>query len=246
MVERRARRVLREILSRSTARVANLVRRDLDDYLRTLRYVKPAWMPREFAGDAALPCPDGCGFCSRHEQHLCMPIVEITSRCDLACPVCLVDAGRPWDMSRRSSRRLLDAPDRGRAADRRAEPLRRRTADASRIARAAGRGPAARPEIVRVSISTNGLALLARAGAAARPAAAQRRRLAAIRRFRRRDLPDVARPTAVGREKRQILDLLAAGGHLDVADDDRGRRRQRRPVRPPFSTTSSRSRTWSA
>ena len=141
----------------------SLVWRDVDDYLRSLRYVKPAWVPQEFAGDASAACPTGCGFCSRHEQHLCMPIVEITSRCDLACPVCLVDAGQPWAMTRAEFAQMLD---RLIAAERQID-----------ILNLSGGEPLvhpevlalidealSRPEIVRVSISTNGLALLREPG----------------------------------------------------------------------------------
>jgi len=137
----------------------NLIRRGLEDYLTTLRYVKPAWVPREFSGKASAACPDGCGFCSRHEQHLCMPIVEITTRCDLACPVCLVDAGGAWDMAPPEFAGLLDALI---AAERQID-----------ILNLSGGEPLLHPEllrlvdealsrreIVRVSISTNGLALL--------------------------------------------------------------------------------------
>jgi 7,8-dihydro-6-hydroxymethylpterin dimethyltransferase len=135
------------------------IRADVDDYLRTLRYVKPAWTPREFAGSTSAPCPEGCGFCSKHEQHLCMPIVEITSRCDLACPVCLVDAGRAEDMTLRQFTRVLDGLI---AAEGQIDVL-----------NLSGGEPLvhpellalvdealARPEIIRVSISTNGMALL--------------------------------------------------------------------------------------
>ena len=38
-------------------------------------------------------CPDDCGLCPSHEQHTCLAILEITSRCDLNCPVCLAAAG---------------------------------------------------------------------------------------------------------------------------------------------------------
>ena len=86
----------------------SFIRRGLNEYLSAHRYVKPAWQPREFAGDDAKPCPEGCGFCSRHEQHLCMPIIEITSRCNMACPVCIVDAGRCWDMSVNQFSTVLD------------------------------------------------------------------------------------------------------------------------------------------
>jgi 7,8-dihydro-6-hydroxymethylpterin dimethyltransferase len=35
-----------------------------------------------------LGCPWDCGLCPDHEQHSCLAIVEITSACDLACPIC--------------------------------------------------------------------------------------------------------------------------------------------------------------
>jgi uncharacterized radical SAM superfamily Fe-S cluster-containing enzyme len=137
----------------------NLVRHGMESYLQALHYVKPAWVPREFSGTASVPCPDGCGFCSRHEQHLCMPIVEITARCDLSCPICLVDAGAEWDMAPAEFSGLLDSLI---AAERQID-----------ILNLSGGEPLlhpgllqlvddalARPEIVRVSISTNGLALL--------------------------------------------------------------------------------------
>ncbi len=88
-------------------RERTLVYGDVEQYLRTQRFVKPAWVPQEFKGDSAQPCLEGCGLCSRHEQHLCMPIIEITARCDLECPVCLVGAGRKWDMTREEFRRVL-------------------------------------------------------------------------------------------------------------------------------------------
>jgi len=136
------------------------VRSDVADYLASLRYVKPAWTPREFAGNSRAACPDGCGFCDRHEQHLCLPIVEITSRCDLDCPVCIADAGRPWDMSLSEFSSLLDALIRAEGQ--------------MNVLNFSGGEPLihpqvlafveealSRPEIVRVNISTNGLRLLA-------------------------------------------------------------------------------------
>lgn len=188
----------------------NLVRRDLPDYLRTLRYVKPAWIPQQFAGDTTAACPDGCGFCVRHEQHVCMPIVEITTRCDLACPVCLVDAGGGWDLALADFRRMLDGL---LAGERQID-----------ILNLSGGEPLmhpellplvdealSRPEIVRVSISTNGLALL--------------RQPALLSQLRQRNVVvslqfDGFRPeiyhTLRGRplldEKLQLLDLLRDSG----------------------------------
>ena len=186
------------------------VRADVEDYLRTLRYVKPAWVPREFAGNAAAACPSGCGFCSRHEQHLCMPIVEITSRCDLACPACLVDAGRPWDITRAELARMLDKLI---AAERQidvlnfsgGEPLVH--PDLLDLVDEALR----RPEIVRVSISTNGLALLARPELVDR---LQQRNVVVSLQFD--GFRDEAYQTLRGRpllaEKLRVLDLLGRSG----------------------------------
>ena len=137
----------------------NLVRHDVDDYVKSLRFVKPAWTPVESYGDRNASCPDGCGMCSRHEQHLCMPIIEVTSRCDLSCPVCLVDAGAGRDMSRDEFRAILDQLIKSELQ-----------IDVLNIS---GGEPLmhpglltlvddalARPEIVRVSVSTNGLRFL--------------------------------------------------------------------------------------
>ncbi|MHC4085131.1 MAG: radical SAM protein [Planctomycetota bacterium] len=141
----------------------NLVQRDVENYLKTQRYVKPAWVPNEFAGESNVACPRGCGFCDRHEQHLCMPVVEITSRCDLSCPVCIVDAGQAWDMTVEEFGNLIDGLI--------------RTENQVDVLNLSGGEPLihpnlleivdkalSRPEIVRVSISTNGLALLREPG----------------------------------------------------------------------------------
>jgi 7,8-dihydro-6-hydroxymethylpterin dimethyltransferase len=138
-----------------------LIRRDVDDYVRTLRYVKPAWIPQVFSGDASAACPDGCGYCTRHEQHLCMPILEITSRCDLACPICLVDAGPTWDIGRAEFAKLLDGL---LAAERQIDVLNISGGEPLLHPNLLGLidDALARPGIVRVSISTNGLELLRR------------------------------------------------------------------------------------
>ena len=137
-----------------------MVRSDAADYVRTLRFVKPAWVPRECAGNSSAGCPDGCGFCDRHEQHLCLPIIEITARCDLACPACIVNAGDGRDMSLPEFQRIVDSLER---AERQigllnisgGEPLLHPELLAM-VDDALGR-----PSVVRVSISTNGLRLLA-------------------------------------------------------------------------------------
>lgn len=135
---------------------------DTEAYLRAQHYIKPAWEPKSFKGDSSLPCPEGCGFCDRHEQHLCMPIIEITSRCDLACPICINSSGGTQaepDITIPEMRHILDCI-------LQAEPQ-------IDVLNLSGGEPLLhpellniidtcleRPEIIRVSISTNGLQLL--------------------------------------------------------------------------------------
>jgi uncharacterized radical SAM superfamily Fe-S cluster-containing enzyme len=38
-------------------------------------------------------CPYDCGLCASHSQRTCTALVEITSRCNLHCPVCFADSG---------------------------------------------------------------------------------------------------------------------------------------------------------
>jgi len=40
-----------------------------------------------------LGCPYDCGLCSHHGQHSCSALFEITSRCNMNCPVCFADSG---------------------------------------------------------------------------------------------------------------------------------------------------------
>lgn len=37
-------------------------------------------------------CPFDCGLCPDHRQHTCCVVLEVTGRCNLACPVCFADA----------------------------------------------------------------------------------------------------------------------------------------------------------
>ncbi len=131
---------------------------DAEAYLDTARFHRRASVPLEFSA-AARGCPGSCGLCPEHEQHVCMPIVEITGRCDLSCPICLVPEGATDDLDLEQVEAILD---RLIATEGRidvlnlsgGEPLLHpRFLD---IVDACAR----RDEIVRVSVSTNGLALL--------------------------------------------------------------------------------------
>ncbi|MBI4292601.1 MAG: radical SAM protein [Betaproteobacteria bacterium] len=65
---------------------------DLAAYERMRRSPRIVQSPAQPAVPEAKGCPDDCGLCPAHDQHTCLAIVEITSRCNLPCPVCLADS----------------------------------------------------------------------------------------------------------------------------------------------------------
>jgi uncharacterized radical SAM superfamily Fe-S cluster-containing enzyme len=67
-----------------------LVCSDAGWYRRSLAYLKPATEPLARSVAPFSGCPSSCGLCAHHEQHTCVPILELTDRCDLDCPICLV------------------------------------------------------------------------------------------------------------------------------------------------------------
>ena len=71
-------------------------------------YVKPRQIPRALGTNAFAGCPDSCGLCPEHRQHTCLPVVEITSRCDLSCPVCLKPRNGDFGMTPDEFRHALD------------------------------------------------------------------------------------------------------------------------------------------
>ncbi len=85
-----------------------LVSSSRDWYLRALAYVKPMTHPRSRSVETLAECPDACGLCPRHQQHTCVPLLEITPACDLACPDCLTDGKVPAALSVDEVSRVLD------------------------------------------------------------------------------------------------------------------------------------------
>lgn len=49
--------------------------------------------PYSVATDIREGCPRDCGLCADHRQQGCCVLIEVTSRCDLVCPVCFASAG---------------------------------------------------------------------------------------------------------------------------------------------------------
>jgi uncharacterized radical SAM superfamily Fe-S cluster-containing enzyme len=68
-----------------------LVSEDARYYVQAYAYARAGTEPLEFTQEAARGCPTDCGTCSDHEQHTCLPIIEVTDHCNLECPICIVD-----------------------------------------------------------------------------------------------------------------------------------------------------------
>lgn len=75
-------------------RVATPVWRGLRSYEIWARSRRAEAPPFSVATDIAEGCPRDCGLCADHRQQGCCVLIEVTSRCDLVCPVCFASAGR--------------------------------------------------------------------------------------------------------------------------------------------------------
>jgi uncharacterized radical SAM superfamily Fe-S cluster-containing enzyme len=84
---------------------------DVRQYDR-LEFSLPGKVPPQMGVDPARGCPYDCGLCTEHEQHTCVGLVEITSSCNLSCPMCYAGSGPgghhlSFDECRRSIDRLV-------------------------------------------------------------------------------------------------------------------------------------------
>jgi uncharacterized radical SAM superfamily Fe-S cluster-containing enzyme len=62
-------------------------------YFDRHEYSQPARVPRVYGTRPDKGCPFDCGLCTEHEQHTCIALVEITSNCNLRCPMCFAESG---------------------------------------------------------------------------------------------------------------------------------------------------------
>jgi 7,8-dihydro-6-hydroxymethylpterin dimethyltransferase len=77
-----------------------------------LEYNVPGKVPPVMAVEPERGCPLDCGLCTDHEQHTCIGLVEITSSCNLKCPMCYAESGPggehlPFEQVKRAIDRLV-------------------------------------------------------------------------------------------------------------------------------------------
>lgn len=58
-----------------------------------MEFSLPGKVPAQFGIEPNKGCPYDCGLCTEHEQHTCLGLVEITSSCNLSCPMCYASSG---------------------------------------------------------------------------------------------------------------------------------------------------------
>lgn len=85
-----------------------LISGDVDWFLRSLTYVKEGSVPLQHSTKVDRGCPDDCGLCPDHEQHSCLPIIEITNHCNLECPICIVQNKHNYEMTLQEFGSILD------------------------------------------------------------------------------------------------------------------------------------------
>ncbi len=72
--------------------IEDFVWSDASDFDRT-GYDRPAREPMKYGVEPDKGCPFDCGLCTEHEQHTCIALIEITSSCNLKCPMCFAESG---------------------------------------------------------------------------------------------------------------------------------------------------------
>lgn len=134
-----------------------LVSEDARHYVSAYGFARAGTQPFSYPVKADKGCPTDCGLCDEHEQHTCLPIVEVTDHCNLECPVCIVNNQYSTHMKPEEFREIVDK-------------LVAREGQLESIALSGGEPSshpkilelidiADRPEIARVVLITNGVRL---------------------------------------------------------------------------------------
>lgn len=65
-----------------------LVSSSIEWYVDALSFVAPNTPPARVMKEVSKGCPFDCGPCSSHQQKVYLPVIPITSSCNLDCPIC--------------------------------------------------------------------------------------------------------------------------------------------------------------
>jgi uncharacterized radical SAM superfamily Fe-S cluster-containing enzyme len=85
-----------------------LIYGDRQKYVDSLKISKPALYPLEYFSSDFKECGTSCGLCPEHQQHTCLPIIEITDHCNMSCPICLAANHNSRHMPVKKFEKILD------------------------------------------------------------------------------------------------------------------------------------------
>ena len=141
-----------------------LVSSDVAWYEESQHYIKPGQQPLMRNITEFTDCPDSCGYCPEHQQHVCLPVIEVLSHCDMQCPICMKRFAAPFALTAEEFTGIIDNLI--------------RTEGCVDVINISGGEPTLHPQfkelieialekgITQISVSTNGLTLLKDAVAA--------------------------------------------------------------------------------
>jgi hypothetical protein len=86
----------------------SLVYADAAAYLSYAQYNRPGTIPLAYGTRIESGCPQDCGLCPDHEQHVCLGIIEVNSACDMDCPLCFADAAPGFSLTLEEVEQMLD------------------------------------------------------------------------------------------------------------------------------------------
>jgi len=71
----------------------NLIEHDAELYEKWNLERRPNVAPASYQKKQEKGCPFDCGLCENHKQKSCISLIEITTKCDLSCPICYASSG---------------------------------------------------------------------------------------------------------------------------------------------------------
>jgi len=87
-----------------------LVSSSAEWYLDCLSFVAPNTPPKRISKEIQKGCPFDCGACPSHQQKVYLPVVPITSGCNLDCPICYTinKNDHAHNLSKEDMQKILD------------------------------------------------------------------------------------------------------------------------------------------
>ncbi len=84
-----------------------LISSDYDYYKNSHMFIKNGQLQNKYFGEKSKGCPNDCGLCPDHEQHICVPVIEITGNCNLDCPICIANENKRPDMTLEEIKKIV-------------------------------------------------------------------------------------------------------------------------------------------